>query len=169
MKSIIILRFSCLHLKTDMAPDLELHFSPSDFSPVFVHTQVRQELRGIHVNGERCDGKLPKVSTLLLLLWSWGHSEERDIDQTVQLQRAVPLTLLAHMHDDRRRCHRCDGKADSIPFSPLWENPKDQQIRMKTLLQELITDKILFSHSSPKNLKFVTCKSVISSLLYSYK
>lgn len=29
--------------------------------------------------------------------------------------------------------------------------------------------KILFSHSSPKNLKFVTCKSGISSLLYSYK
>lgn len=96
-----------------------MHFSPSNFFPVFIHTQVRQELRGIHVAGERCDGKLQKVPTLLLLLRPRRCSEERDTNQTVQLQRAVPLPLLAHLHDDRRGRHRRDGKADSIPFPPL--------------------------------------------------
>lgn len=80
---------------------------------------MREELRRIHVTGERRDGKLQEVPTLLLLLRPRGGSEERDFNQTVQLQRAVPLPLLAHLHDDRRGRHRRHGKADSVPFPAL--------------------------------------------------
>lgn len=99
---------------------------------MFVHPQVREELRRIHVAGECSDGKLQEVPTLFLLLRPRGRSEERDPDQTVQLQRAVPLPVLAHLHDDRRGRHRRHGKADSIPFPALRENPKDQQIGKET-------------------------------------
>lgn len=144
MKSIIILRFSC-HLKTDIVSGLEIHFSSSNFFSVFIHTQMWQELWGIHVTGEHCDGKLQKVPTLLLLLRPWRRAEECDINQTVQLQCAVPLPLLAHMHDDWWGRHCRDGKADSIPFPPLWENPKDQQIKMKTSLRFKYNENTVFS------------------------
>lgn len=102
---------------------------------MLVHPQVRQELRGIHVAGERGDGKLQEVPTLLLLLRPRGRAEERDPNQTVQLQRAVPLAVLAHLHDDRWGRHRRHGKADSIPVPALREDPKDQQIGEETPLK----------------------------------
>lgn len=108
------------------------HFSPSAFSPVLLHPQVWEELRGVHVSGERGDGKLQEVPTLLLLLRPRGRAEERDPHQTVQLQRALPLPGLAHLHDDRGGGHRGHGKADSVPFPALRENPEDQQIGKET-------------------------------------
>lgn len=117
------------------AAGLETLFPPSDFSPVLVHPQVREELRGVHVAGERGDGELQEVPTLLLFLRPRGGPEERDPDQTVQLQRAVPLPVLAHLHDDRRGGHRGHGEADSVPLPALWEDPKDQQIGEEASLE----------------------------------
>lgn len=86
---------------------------------MFLHPQVWQELRRVPVTCQCCNGKFQEVPALLVLLRPRRHSEECDINQTLQFQRAVPLAFLANMHDGWWGCHRCHGKADSVPLPPL--------------------------------------------------